>query len=73
MTKTLTPVTSAACWQGYLVPTGLTGFGSLVPAPVMFATAMVSAPATNGILAASTAAAAHVQAVAGVEQVATAP
>lgn len=75
MTNTLTPVTPAACWQGYLAPTGLTGLGSVVPAalaPAMFATAMLSAPAATGILAASTAAA-HVLAVAGVEQAATAP
>jgi hypothetical protein len=74
--KTLTPVTSAACWQGYLAPTGLTGLGVAVPAaaaltPAMFASALSSAPATSDNLAA--AAAAHVQAVAGVEQVATAP
>ncbi|BEP11978.1 hypothetical protein acdb102_02890 [Acidothermaceae bacterium B102] len=78
MTKTMTPVTSAACWQGYLAPTGLTGFGNAVPtvaalAPSMFANTMFSAPAMTGIFAATTAAAAHVPAVAGVEQVATAP
>jgi hypothetical protein len=70
VTKTLTAVTSAACWQAYLVPTAaltrVSVVSPIVPVVPVFAAAPFAAFA-------STLAAGHVQAVAGVEQTSTAP
>jgi hypothetical protein len=73
VTKTLTAVTSAACWQAYLAPTavliGTGDFGTTTPMPVT----PVFTAAPFAALASASAAAGHVQAVAGVEFKTTAP
>ena len=76
MTKTLTAVTSAACWQAYRAPsaalTGSAAFATILPVQV----APMFAAAPLAVLTSTTftmAAAGHVQAVAGVEPNTTAP
>lgn len=73
MTKTLNAVTSAACWQAYLAPTAAlartSGVSSIVSMPVV----PVLAAASFVVFAQTGAAAAHVEAVAGVEMTTTAP
>jgi hypothetical protein len=73
VTKTLTAVTSAACWQAYLVPTAVLtrtgGFAAIMPVPVT----PVFAAAPFATLASTVDAAGHVRAVVGVEFKTTAP
>lgn len=73
MTKTLTAVTSAARWQAYLAPTavlnGAGGFSTTMALSV--SPAFTAAP--FAALASASAAAGHVQAVVGVEFMATPP
>jgi hypothetical protein len=83
VTKTLTAVTSAACWQAYLAPTAaLIGTGgsattmssmSLMADTMFVPVVPVLAAAPFTAFASTTAAAGHVQAVAGVEFKTTAP
>jgi hypothetical protein len=73
VTKTLTAVTSAACWQAYLAPTtsltGTGGFRAVVPMSVV----PMSAATPVAVFAAASTLAGHVQAVAGVEMNTIAP